>query len=102
MIPPYIDGIPTLAAKKTKVSQAGEEVHETSNRQPEYGHSVILFHGRRTRQGPGHGGISAGHRDITAGTLGCFCRSTNVRRAVTKALPAGSGSRVGISKMHAA
>ena len=23
------------------------------------------------------GGISAGHRDITAGTLGCFCQSTN-------------------------
>ncbi len=33
---------------------------------------------RKQRQRPIIGGISSGHRDITAGTLGCFCRSTNV------------------------
>jgi len=31
---------------------------------------------RKMRQRPVMGGISAGHRDITAGTIGCFCRST--------------------------
>lgn len=33
---------------------------------------------RRMRQRPVVGGISAGHRDITAGTIGCYCRSTAV------------------------
>ena len=33
---------------------------------------------RQTRQRPIVAGISSGHRDITAGTLGCFCRSTNI------------------------
>ena len=31
---------------------------------------------RRRRQRPVVGGISAGHVDITAGTIACFCRST--------------------------
>jgi hypothetical protein len=31
---------------------------------------------RRLRQRPLPGGISAGHYEITAGTIGCFCRST--------------------------
>jgi hypothetical protein len=33
---------------------------------------------RKTRQRPIIAGVSSGHRDITAGTLGCFCRSTNI------------------------
>lgn len=33
---------------------------------------------RRQRQRPIVGGISSGHRDITAGTLGCLCHSTNI------------------------
>jgi hypothetical protein len=33
---------------------------------------------RRERQRPIVGGISAGHHDITAGTLSCFCRSLQV------------------------
>lgn len=33
--------------------------------------------GTQAAQRPVIGGISTGHRDITSGTLGCFCRSTN-------------------------
>lgn len=77
VIPESIDGVPTdviesappfvFAAKKTTRKRS----------QPTSVKSTACSENRRKKQRPVIGGISAGHRDITAGTLGCFCRSTN-------------------------
>lgn len=74
VVPKEIGGIPTdivecapaflLSKKKpSRVSAAASATPTCSTN-------------RRSRQRPVVAGISAGHRDITAGTLGCFCQST--------------------------
>ncbi len=72
VVPSHIGGIPTdiiecapaylLAKKKPSTANSASAPACSTNRQK--------------RQRPVVAGISAGHRDITVGTLGCFCRST--------------------------
>jgi len=80
VIPPMIDGIPTdiieseppfaFAARKTSTKRKPPTSTSAAT-------SSTCTQNRRNLQRPVMGGISAGHRDITVGTLGCFCRSTN-------------------------
>ncbi len=86
VIPATIDGVPTdiiesqpafvLSKKKTiRQTAAKRRPHETRNAAMAIPTCTV---NRRKRQRPVVGGISAGHRDITAGTIACFCRSTRV------------------------
>lgn len=59
-IPEEVDGIPTDIIESPPAYAAGPASCSVN---------------RRRRQRPVVGGISAGHIDITVGTLGCFCRS---------------------------
>lgn len=76
VIPATIDGVltdvieaePAFALTTQKKTAAKVAATSTTNCSQQ----------RRQRQRPIVGGISSGHRDITAGTLGCFCHSTNI------------------------
>jgi hypothetical protein len=81
VIPETIDGVLTdvieanpafafTAQKKTTPKTVTTSAVTTS--------AVNCSQQRRQRKRPIIGGISSGHRDITAGTLGCFCHSTNI------------------------
>jgi hypothetical protein len=85
VIPKIIDGVPTdvieseppfaFAAKKRTAKKTSRKRSARPKRSATT--SASCSQNRRKRQRPVMGGISAGHRDITAGTLGCFCKSTN-------------------------
>lgn len=71
-LPETIDGLPTdiiespppfLLARKSRKSTVKAAAQACTNN-------------RRKRQRPVLGGISTAHRDVTAGTISCFCRST--------------------------
>lgn len=65
-IPAEIDGVPTDVVESAPASITARPVAPACTTR------------RRRRQRPILAGISAGHFAITAGTLGCFCRSTRV------------------------
>lgn len=82
-LPEEIDGVATdvvesdpgfllASRKKTKKKKKSS----ASSRAADSAAASSCSAERRQRQRPVVGGISSGHRDITAGTLGCFCRST--------------------------
>ena len=88
VIPPTIDGVPTdviesepafAFARKKKITRKKSTSKKRATRKKRAANvsSTTCSTNRKQRQRPVLGGISAGHRDITAGTLGCWCRSTN-------------------------
>ncbi|MCA9017096.1 MAG: hypothetical protein KDA77_17320 [Planctomycetaceae bacterium] len=87
VIPESINGIPTdiieaepaFAFAKKKPSKAKKPA-KPKKKPAALAHATDVAgttSGTQAPQRPVIGGISAGHRDITAGTLGCFCHSTN-------------------------
>jgi hypothetical protein len=64
-LPETIDGIPTDVIESLPAFLASESPSEMS----------ACTRDRRKRQRPVGAGISAAHRDVTAGTISCFCRS---------------------------
>lgn len=64
LLPESVDGIPTDVIESPPAFLSLPATPSTCSTK------------RRKRQRPVQGGISAGHRDVTAGTIGCFCRST--------------------------
>ena len=75
VLPEEIDGIPTDVIESTpprifaaRRPRAARTVHAAA--------TPPCSSNRRERQRPVVGGISAAHRDVTAGTIACFCRST--------------------------
>ncbi len=82
VIPREIDGIPTdviesdpafaFARKKTTRRKTTKKKKSSGSTSA----SSSCSADRKKRQRPVVAGISAGHRDITAGTLGCWCHST--------------------------
>ncbi len=86
VIPERIDGLPTDVVEATPAI-AFARAKTTTRRKPTARRGKPAASAgaaaaepcterRRLRQRPIPGGISAGHYEITAGTLGCFCRST--------------------------
>ena len=92
-LPEKIDGVPTdvveaepafvLAKRrsggtkriKPKKTTRKKTAAQTTTRQAAAASSIACSTHRQQRQRPMIAGISAGHRDITAGTIGCLCRS---------------------------
>lgn len=66
IVPREINGIPTDI-----IESAPAIFHESVNTPP-----PPCSQNKQNRQRPVIGGISVGHFNITAGTIGCFCRST--------------------------
>jgi len=75
VIPPEIEGVPTdvVEAEPAFVFLKKKGRPKTSSAT----NASQCSQNRKNRQRPVIAGISAGHHSITAGTLGCFCRSTN-------------------------
>lgn len=79
VIPSEIDGIPTdiVEAEPPFAFMAKKAAAKKAVRPGNPAAATACTVDRRKRQRPVIGGISAGHHDITVGTLGCFCKSTN-------------------------
>lgn len=94
VVPKHLDGVPTdiveaepafafgAKKRKTKRKTASKKKRRRSNiksvsRKSSKSSTPACSKNRQKVQRPVLGGISAGHRDITAGTLGCFCKSSN-------------------------
>lgn len=70
VLPPDLDGVPTdvIETAPAFIQKRGKRVRKAIKR-------VECTERRRNRQRPVLAGLSVAHHQVTAGTLGCFCRS---------------------------
>lgn len=80
IIPAEVNGVPTdIIEAEPPFAFAAKKASSAKARRPRISTAatsvVPCSQNRRKSHRPIVAGISAGHRDITAGTLGCFCKS---------------------------
>jgi hypothetical protein len=83
LLPPSLDGVPcdVVEAAPAFITQAKAVARRSSRRRSvrragATAAAASCTSDRRNRQRPFPAGVSVAHRDVTAGTLGYFCRST--------------------------
>lgn len=79
ILPKEIDGIPVdvIESSPAFITMGRKTTEVTSGVGNVTAHAPVCTNNRKMRQRPVVGGISAGHFQITAGTISCFCRSTS-------------------------